>query len=182
MKKSKKYFLISIILFLAAVIILVITNRSLVDRVFTKKCEMKKVSYALETDCVYLYSKGEKIENSNYQSFKNLEVPYHYSHSSPETETLFFVDKSNIYITTSGNDLNMSPESLLVRPNDLHAPSLEFLEYMYAKDKNHVYYNFDIIERADTKTFMVETGKLPSNATYMAKDKNLYFWRGSIVY
>jgi hypothetical protein len=183
MKKFKKYFSIFTIVCLVVVIILVIANRNPIYKIFPGKCEMKKISYELETDCIYLYNKGKKIEDSDYKSFKKLEVPYNYYHPSPASVVLFFVDKNNIYIMDSGDaSLAMSSASLLVRPNYLHMPSLEFLEYMYAKDKNYVYYNFNIIQRADTKTFVIEHGTLPSNATYLSKDKDSYFYLGQVVY
>jgi len=62
-----------------------------------------------------------------------------------------------------------------VRITNADVSSFEVIQYPYSKDKNHVFYHGDVIEKADPKTFSI------FKKSYYSKDKNHVFVYGKLL-
>jgi len=55
------------------------------------------------------------------------------------------------------------------------ASSFQIIQFPYSRDKNHVFYHEEVIEKADPKTFSV------FETSYYSKDKNYVFVYGKLL-
>jgi hypothetical protein len=121
-------------------------------------------NYAKDND--HIFYKGEIIPNVDYKSFSVTTIVEEFP-TLPEEDFYEFITP------VQKNDQQLHPSGKMNIMPFKKRNMIIVLEY-YAKDKNNVYYGFNLIPEADPETFYI-------HSIFFSKDKNSCYFNGNPI-
>jgi len=146
----------------------------IVEKIDLDSVEILSMHFLRDKDGVYIFkpdvSENLVVLDVDTKSFEIL--------SGDPTNEYYFKDSQGIYFNKEISSTHSLPQLI----NDVDKNSFEILEFpLMAKDKNHIYYEGNVLEEAEVKTFKLLGFSNSNDWLGYSKDKNTVFYYGKVV-